>query len=258
MELRKRKEQEFHNLIRDDDGRLDAARSNKKFYSIGRASAAFLEEWLRSRSSGRKLLDYGCGNGESAIRAAKIGFEVTGIDISDVSVGNAREAVSREKLDGKVQFLVADCEALAFEDNSFDVIYESGVLHHLDIQRAFPELARVLKPDGEVICHEGLADNPLINLYRKMTPHLRTEWEAKHILRVGDLKLAKCYFGKVEARFFHLFTIAAVPFRNTRFFPGLLRILERIDSAVLRVPFVRTQAWQIVFVLSQPIKALFK
>jgi len=258
MELRKGKEREFHNLMRENEGRLDATRSNKKFYSITRQSKAFMTDWLLSRCRNKKVLDYGCGAGFLTILAAKGGADAVGIDISDISVENGQKEAARSGVTGNAQFKVMDCEALEFEDNSFDLIVVSGVLHHLDLGKAFEEMARVLKGDGAIICNEGLADNPLLRIYRRRTPHLRTEWEAEHIMRVRDLKLAKRYFGRVDARFYHLFTIAAVPFRNTRIFRRLLSLLEAIDSVVLKMPFIRSQAWQTIFVLSQPNKELFK
>ena len=97
-----------------------------------------------------------------------------------------------------------DAERLAFQDRSFDVIVVNGVLHHLELREAYVELARVLKKNGRIMCIEALAHNPLINLYRRKTPHLRTEWEVDHILRMRDIEIARKYFGKVRVRFFHL------------------------------------------------------
>ncbi len=110
--------------------------------------------------------------------------------------------------------------------------------------------------DGEIICDERLAHNPLIRLYRKRTPHLRTKWEVEHIL-TNSLKLEE-YFGKVETNFFHLATFAAVPLRNTPVFKFILNLLEAVDRVLLKLPLLKWQAWQVVFVLSQPNKSLFK
>jgi len=256
MELRKQKEKEFANLVRDKSG-VDS-RGNVKFYSIIRSSQMFMEKWLRARAgAGKRLLDFACGDGAYSILSSKMGFEVTGIDISDVSINNANEMALQEDIKN-IRFLVADCEATEFPDEYFDVILVAGVLHHLDLEKAFAEMVRILRPDGEIICVEGIADNPLINYYRRKTPTYRTEWEIDHILRVRDLKIARQYFERVEYRFYHLFTVAAVPFRGTWIFEGLLAVLEALDSLVLRVPLVRTQAWQMIFLLSHPNKALLK
>lgn len=140
-------------------------------------------------------------------------------------------------------------------DNSFDVIYESGVLHHLNLERAYSEISRILKPGGECICIEALGHNPNICRYRKRTPHLRTEWETEHILRKDDIKRSKTFFNKVEILgFFHLATISAVPFRSLPGFNIILSDLEALDKVLLKLPILKWQAWQVVFELSEPIK----
>jgi hypothetical protein len=87
-----------------------------------------------------------------------------------------------------------------------------------------------------------------------MTPHLRTEWEVEHILRKENFEVAKKYFNKVELHFYYLFTLLAVPFRKLPIFITLLSILEKVDNLILKLPFIKWQAWQIVFVLSEPKK----
>ncbi|MBC8275683.1 MAG: class I SAM-dependent methyltransferase [Chloroflexi bacterium] len=259
MEERKRKEAEFHDKVRakalrEDKSEYERLTFSTRFYSVVRSSRAFVNGWLLERCPNRKALDYCCGNGEVSLFLAKNGAEVTGIDISGESIKNAKEDAIREGIEKNASFLVMDAENLDFEDNCFDVAVCSGILHHLDIERAYAELARVLKPGGEIICNEPLAYNPIIALYRKMTPHLRTEWEAEHILTRGSVELAKKYFGKVETRFFHLASLAAVPFRNLPGFRSILSFLEAVDGVVLKLPGLRWLAWQIVFTLSQPNK----
>ena len=146
-----------------------------------------------------------------------------------------------------------DAENTEFEENTFDIIHEYGALHHLALDAAFDELARIVKPDGCVVCTEALRHNPLIHAYRRRTPHLRTRWEAKHILGVPEINSARRCFSEVSLRFFHLFALAAVPFRKRKLFRLLLSGLNRVDSLVLRLPFVRRMAWIAVFVLAKPL-----
>lgn len=181
---------------------------------------------------------------------AEAGAEVVGIDISEVSIQNAEREALRKGL--QARFVVMDCEQLDFPDSSFDLINVSGVLHHLDLSKAFPELARVLKPTGSIICVEALAHNPVFQTYRRLTPHLRTEFETEHILRRRDVFKARKFFNRVELRFFHLASLVAVPFRKSRIFEPLLSALEVVDNGLLRMPVIRWWAWQIAFLLSGP------
>jgi len=178
---------------------------------------------------------------------------VYGIDISPVSIHNATTVVVRKRLSDRVTFRVMDAEATEFTDNYFDYAVVNGVLHHLDLEKAYRELARILKPEGIVIATEALRHNVFIHLYRKMTPHLRTGWETEHILGKKEIEMARQYFDGVEVvKFFHLATIGAVPFRNLPFFDLMRRILEAVDSILLKLPGLKWQAWMVVFLLSHP------
>jgi ubiquinone/menaquinone biosynthesis C-methylase UbiE len=270
MESRKRQEAEFHDHLRDeipfqrytseleDQVKGDRDWSNFKFYSIERESRAYAKEWIRARCQNKRLLDYGCGNGDDSIFAAKNGAYAVGIDISEISIANCKKKALDERVNDRTEFHVMDAEALQFEDNSFDLVVVYGVLHHMDFSVAMNEISRVLKPDGQAICTEALAHNPLIRTYRRWTPHLRTPWEVEHIMRRENIRMAENWFNRVEARCYHLATLAAVPFRRTPMFNPLLSILEVVDSALLSLPGIRWQAWQVVFELSQPRKLSVK
>ena len=91
--------------------------------------------------------------------------------------------------------------------------------------------------------------------YRRKTPQLRTPWEVEHILGKNEIEYARQYFNKVEILgFFYLFSFIAVPFRNKKAFGRVLNIFSTVDDIVLRLPFIKWMAWQVVFTLSQPIK----
>jgi ubiquinone/menaquinone biosynthesis C-methylase UbiE len=255
IEGRKLVEAQFHDKLRDPALREDPEQcakltSNKKWYSVNRKSKDFAESYLRQHSEGAKALDYACGDGLFTFQMAEAGADAFGIDISPVSVSNAAKEAEQRGVSAK--FAVMDCENLEFSDNTFDLINVSGVLHHLDVKRAYSEMARVLKPTGSVLCVEALRHNPIFHAYRMLTPHLRTDYEARHILRRRDVLAAREYFGSLEWRFFHLASVVAVPFRKTRVFEPVLSALETIDSAMLKVTPIRWWAWQIAFVLSNP------
>lgn len=256
-EQRKAREAELHDHLRRDLGDDPELLENKKWYSIDRASRQRVRSRLAELATGKRVLDYCCGSGERSIEAAEIAGEVVGIDISAASIDIARE---RATVAGatNVEFIVGDAEASGFPEDHFDVALVSGVLHHLDLERAYCELARVLKPGGTVIATEALRHNPVIHRYRRRTPHLRSEWEVEHILGWSDIRKAERYFGQVEVLgCYHLASIAAVPFRRRPSFPRLLRMLEHVDSVILRLPGLRWMAWMVVFELRRPRPAVW-
>lgn len=218
--------------------------SNMKFYSITGSSFAYRDALLFHNIKGAVALDYCCGNGEVAIEMAKKGASrVVGIDISSVAIENARELAKAAKVDHICEFAVMDAEHTEFADGMFDLIHEYGALHHLDLQAAFEELSRILKPGGKVICTEALRHNPLIHWYRTRTPHLRTKWEVGHILGFPEIESGKKYFSALNLRAFHLAALAAVPFRKRRFFKLLLLFLNFLDGILLSIPFLSKMAW---------------
>ncbi|MDR4481289.1 MAG: class I SAM-dependent methyltransferase [Nitrospira sp.] len=207
------------------------------------------------RCAGKTVLDYCCGNGQQALWLSDHGAVAHGIDISPVSIENARREAKRRGLSSEITFQVMDAEATGFADSFFDLVVISGVLHHLDLDRAYRELARILKPNGQIIVTEALRHNLLIHWYRKLTPHLRSAWETEHILGKEEIFSASRYFGEVRVeRFFHLATLGAVPFRNLSLFTPALKALQTVDTALFRLPWLKWQAWMAVFVLGQPIK----
>ena len=257
IEQRKREEAEFHDKLRGmnaDDPEFNYLTSNRKLYSVAETSKEYYKDWLKGKCKNKRVLDYGSGDGTYSFFLAQNGADVVGVDISDVSVSNCQKLALSYGLQDRATFKVMDAEALEFEDNSFDLVCEAGVLHHVDLQKAFSEISRVLKPGGEAICYEALGHNRIFHLYRRLTPHLRTEFETEHILRLNSLDLAKEYFDTVEVKFFHLAVLAAVPFRNLPGFNGLLRVLEVIDSWMLKFPILQKQAWMMIFIMSNSSK----
>lgn len=258
MEQRKLDEIEFHN--RREQDRLAAGSveefyekyPNKSFYAINRRVASVRTEWMQQHCPGAVALDYCCGLGQASLELAEAGAFVHGIDISDREIETAKQNADVAGMADRTSFAVMDAEALEFPDDFFDVILCSGVLHHLDLEKAYPQLARVLKPTGQILCIEAQGTNPLINLYRRRTPHLRTSWEAQHILELRQVEEARAFFGDVDLTFYHLFTILAIPFRRTPLFTPLLTVFEQLDRLVLRLPGVRRLAWQMIFVLRKP------
>lgn len=256
MEQRKLEEIALHDRLRGDLREDPEFNSNKRFYSITESSQAFVYEWLFQRCRGKRVLDYCCGDGDMSVRLAAHGARVSGIDISGVSVANARRNAKASSDSSSASFAVMDAEQLAFAKDTFDIAIAQGVLHHLDLDRAYAEIARVLRPDGVVISTEALRHNVMIRAYRRLTPHLRTAWEAEHILGRREIRKAFEHFEEVRVeRFFYLFAIAAVPFRRWPLFKPLLKLLGSLDRMVLAIPLVGWQAWMAVFTLSRPRKA---
>ena len=241
-------------LIKDKE-KFDYYFSNMKYYSVVIKSEEYKHRWLDNRCrAGKKILDFACGNGENGVYAAVAGADCTGIDISPEGVANANRNAEKFGVADRCRFVTMDGENMVFPDNTFDLGVEYGALHHVELDRALSELARVLKSDGEMICVEALRHNPLIHWYRRRTPHLRTEWEVEHILGVESLDVMRRHFGRVEVKFFHLAVLALVPFRKTFLFRLLLPLFNAIDAILLSNRFLGKYGWIMIVELGQPKK----
>ncbi len=254
---RKQAEADFHNRRAQDRTACESAEyedryPNNKIYSITRQTQRLIDEWMSRHASGATALDYCCGQGLTTIDLARHGATAYGIDIAGEEIRLATQHAFKAGCAASTHFSVMDAEQLTFPDQTFDLIVCNGVLHHLDLRYAYPELARVLKPGGRILCLDALGYNPAIQLYRKLTPHLRTAWEAEHILTMRQVKEAGLFFDGVGVQFFYLLSIAAIPLRNTPVFNPVLRLCEFLDAFVLRIPLVQLMAWQVVFELTSP------
>jgi SAM-dependent methyltransferase len=246
MEARKAREKAFHDQEYAEEVRWQAV---DKYYSIIEGRARFWEDFLRARCAGKRVLEYGCGQGKYTPRLVEFGGEVTAIDLSETAVEHARAGARAAGVEA--EFRAMDAEALDFPDHTFDVICGNAILHHLDLERSFFEVARTLKPDGVAIFMEPLGHNPLINLKRRMTPTLRTPDE--HPLKMSDFAVARRHFGSVEVHAYHLLSLAAVPLRRAANFPRIVAGLDRVDAALFRwLPFSARYAWYAVAVLRDP------
>ena len=99
---------------------------------------------------GLRVLEIGCGLGTDGVRFAKAGADYTGVDLTDAAIELARKRFELSGLRGELR--VSDAENLDFADESFDLVYSHGVLHHTpDIAHAVSEIHRVLKPGGRAI-----------------------------------------------------------------------------------------------------------
>ncbi len=112
------------------------------------AFSNFIHEY--DKSNGKKVLDYGCGNGYVLSRYALNHAKVFGLDITEKAIELSKKRFKLMELNG--EFIVNNGLSIPFPDCFFDTVCSMGVLHHIsDPRPVIRELYRVLKPRGQII-----------------------------------------------------------------------------------------------------------
>ncbi len=126
---------------------------------------------------GKKILEIGCGLGTDLLQFGRGGADVTGVDLTPKSIELVKKRFTLAGI--QVDARVADAENLPFENDTFDVVYSFGVLHHTpNTQKAIDEVRRVLKPGGKII----------IMLYNRTSMHVWLGVPLYALLRLSGKK----------------------------------------------------------------------
>ena len=170
---------------------LAASGESKEYFARGRVRA--LRTWWAegARPEPRRILDYGCGVGDTSPLLAEAfpGARVLGLDPSSQCVGRAQREFAGERVDFATLggFAAAAAEA--------DLIYLNGVVHHVpppERPALFRDLAGWLRPDGVVALFENNPWNPGTRIVMSRIPFDRDAVpvrpaQARRLLRAAGL-----------------------------------------------------------------------
>ena len=121
------------------------------------------------------VLDIGCGGGaniERLLERAPLG-RVCGLDYSPLSVATSREHNREAIAAGRCEIVEGDSSSLPFDDGTFDLVTAFETVYYWNIEAAFAEVARVLKPNGRfLICNEDDGRDPGSVEFAKLIPNM--------------------------------------------------------------------------------------
>jgi ubiquinone/menaquinone biosynthesis C-methylase UbiE len=100
-----------------------------------------------TRHHGKKVLEVGVGAGTDHLQWARAGTQCYGVDLTDAAIETTEGCLAAYGFDSSLPRI--DAELLPFADDTFDVTYSWGVIHHAEHpERIIQEIYRVLKPGG--------------------------------------------------------------------------------------------------------------
>lgn len=235
----------------------------KAYQGAPPARTDFYPEWMADEHmdmllraagplTGKRVLDFGCGRGESGRIYAKQGAaRVEGFDISGENITIANKNAKRDGLDQRVFFRRLAAEEIDYPGGCFDVVIGKAILHHTDLEKTAWQLQRVLSPGGVAVFLEPLNHNPILNLFRRLTPSRRTPTEKPLSLR--DLEIFRRHFDSVSYRGFYLFTLIShflllVTGSRTLFVRSRALMRRWEEPVLVRLPRLQRYCWSALVV----------
>ena len=235
------REKEFHNKLQ--------SKKKKRFENIFYKALFNMYEdfniYIYEKARSKIVLDYGCGVGSITQKIAYSNpVKLIGIDISEVSINKAMK--SAKNLNLQIDYSVDNCEKTRFEEKTFNLVFGSGILHHLNLDKAITEINRILKIEGEMVFIEPLGTNPLINLYRKLSPNSRSIDEHPFVKK--DFDLINSLFKNVSIKYYGFFTLVFFLFYKKPQKSLLFKILCKLDFYFFKIKYFKNFAWSALII----------
>lgn len=192
---------------------------------------------LTQMNAQSKVLEIGCGTGLFTEKVSSSGAHIIATDLSEDLL-----LVARKKNIPNCIFEEADAHQLKYADASFDIVFGSSILHHLDMLVSLKEVYRVLKPGGKMVFAEPNMLNPQI-LIQKNVPFIK-KWlgDSPDETAIVRWKLNK--------------QLAQIGFKNSTIFPydflhpytpqGMIGFVKGLGAAIEKTPLLKEIAGSVI------------
>ena len=149
-----------------------------------------------------------------------------------------------KRLRMNIEYKVDNCEHLELKDDSYDLVYGTGIIHHLNTEKCINEISRILKDNGTIVFLEPLGTNPIINFYRKITPKARSHDE--HPLIKKDFDIIKQKFKIFELKYYGFLTLILFLIYRDPSKSKVFKLLSVIDQVLFKLKVFQLLAWSVV------------
>lgn len=197
---------------------------------------------------GKRVLEYGCGQGRFAVLLAKRGARVTSIDLGPDLVELTKRVARLNGVTG--EYIVGDITETHVPAESFDVVVGDSILHHLTVKGAslaIAEAYRALRPGGRAFFLEPVENSATFEFLQNLIPITgyrpsilnRKAWR-EFLARADDRAMSDREFREACGAFSRMqLHHMGLTVRFARLFKPLERSLEALDAVLMRTPLKR-------------------
>jgi 2-polyprenyl-3-methyl-5-hydroxy-6-metoxy-1,4-benzoquinol methylase len=198
--------------------------------------------------NGKRVLEYGCGQGRLSVLMAKRGARVTSLDLGPDLVKLASRVA---QLNGvTIEYIVGDISQAHFSPGSFDLVVGDSILHHLTVKgarMAIEQAFKALRSGGCAFFLEPVENSPTFEFLQNLVPLKgyrpsilnRKAWK-DFLARADDRSMSDREFREAIGEFARVdLHHMGLTVRLARVFKALERPLEAIDEALMRSPLKR-------------------
>ena len=170
------------------------------FNKNGQRQIFLLFEQKVQPKEGEIAVDMGCGTGEFTEQLAQYELKVHGIDIAKNLIDICKKKHAKNK---DMIFEEQDIEHTNFKENSVDIIFLGGVLHHFpNREKVFKEAYRILKKDGRIYAFDPNYYNFIIWVYRELLGIKTQKTENEILVKAQEVReeLRSVGFSEIEVQ----------------------------------------------------------
>jgi 2-polyprenyl-3-methyl-5-hydroxy-6-metoxy-1,4-benzoquinol methylase len=195
--------------------------------------------------AGKRVLDLGCGDGLNVVTLAKLGANVTGLDVSQGAIRVARRRAELTGVSDRVQLICSPIETADIAPDTFDIVWGEGILHHVlaELELVVQHLTRWTKPGGLLIFSEPLNLNQTLRGIRERIPVVTEKTPDERPLVPSELDLLRRYIPNLTIRHFNLlgrldaFILTSFNYeRSSAVRRAAVNVTSAVDYLLLSIP----------------------